>query len=203
MAPIISQLVKYVAHKVVYRKQVEMLPALPTHLFFRAMDSSKGSLNFTQNSLPIAAFALPSGSAARQTGPGHDVLTINTPARGKLKHLVHDEAIKPAPDFIAWSSQSLRKTSPGKGRYRGGLGAHAELKILQPLVASFIQSPQIKMHREIPSFNLAESSEIVLHKSNGEKLIITEAVGQVVLDSSDILIIKTSGGAGFGKPESE
>ena len=110
------------------------------------------------------------------------------------------------PEVLEWrfpirvESFSLRPGSGGRGRYNGGDGVIRKLRFLEPMTVTLLTS-----HRETEPYGLdggeaglcGENS--VIYSDGTEKML--RGNDEINLADGDMIVIKTPGGGGFGKPE--
>ncbi len=110
------------------------------------------------------------------------------------------------PEVLEWrfpirvESFSLRPGSGGRGRYNGGDGVIRKLRFLEPMTVTLLTS-----HRETEPYGLdggepgLRGENSVIYSDGTEKML--RGNDEINLADGDMIVIKTPGGGGFGKPE--
>jgi 5-oxoprolinase (ATP-hydrolysing) len=95
---------------------------------------------------------------------------------------------------------AIRRSSGGKGRFRGGDGVTRSIEFRQPMQAAILSN-----NRRVPPFGLdggepgAPGRNYVI-RSSGEREELA-GVDETVVEAGDVLVIATPGGGGFGRPD--
>ncbi|MDH3640097.1 MAG: hydantoinase B/oxoprolinase family protein, partial [Gammaproteobacteria bacterium] len=94
----------------------------------------------------------------------------------------------------------IRPGSGGAGRYRGGDGVVRRIRFLEPMTVSILSG-----HRRVPPFGLAggepgQCGENRVERADGTVEVLTGA-DRRDLEASEVFVIETPGGGGFGTPE--
>ena len=110
------------------------------------------------------------------------------------------------PEVLEWrfpirvESFSLRPGSGGRGRYNGGDGVIRKLRFLEPMTVTLLTS-----HRETEPYGLdggeagLRGENSVIYRDGTEKML--RGNDEINLADGDMIVIKTPGGGGFGRPE--
>ncbi len=110
------------------------------------------------------------------------------------------------PEVLEWrfpirvESFSLRPGSGGRGRYNGGDGVIRKLRFLEPMTVTLLTS-----HRETEPYGLdggeagLRGENSVIYSDGTEKIL--RGNDEINLADGDMIVIKTPGGGGFGRPE--
>ncbi len=110
------------------------------------------------------------------------------------------------PEVLEWrfpirvESFSLRPGSGGRGRYNGGDGVIRKLRFLEPMTVTLLTS-----HRETEPYGLdggeagLRGENSVVYSDGTEKML--RGNDEINLADGDMIVIKTPGGGGFGRPE--
>ena len=110
------------------------------------------------------------------------------------------------PEVLEWrfpirvESFSLRPGSGGRGRYNGGDGVIRKLRFLEPMTVTLLTS-----HRETEPYGLdggeagLRGENSVIYSDGTEKML--RGNDEINLADGDMIVIKTPGGGGFGRPE--
>ncbi len=110
------------------------------------------------------------------------------------------------PEVLEWrfpirvESFSLRPGSGGRGRYNGGDGVIRKLRFLEPMTVTLLTS-----HRETEPYGLdggeagMRGENSVIYSDGTEKML--RGNDEINLADGDMIVIKTPGGGGFGRPE--
>ncbi|MEJ2198143.1 MAG: hydantoinase B/oxoprolinase family protein, partial [Desulfuromonadales bacterium] len=110
------------------------------------------------------------------------------------------------PEVLEWrfpirvETFALRPGSGGRGRYNGGNGVVRRIRFLEPMTATLLS-----LHRETEPYGLdgglpGARGENSVELADGTKRLL-KGNDEVQLAAGDLIIIKTPGGGGFGKPE--
>ncbi|MFJ3927072.1 hydantoinase B/oxoprolinase family protein [Streptomyces sp. NPDC090022] len=95
---------------------------------------------------------------------------------------------------------SLRAGSGGEGRWHGGDGAVRKLRFREPMTVSVLSG-----HRRIPPYGMAGGFPGALGSNHVERVdgTTTPVAGcdSVAVQPGDVLVMKTPGGGGYGKPD--
>jgi N-methylhydantoinase B/oxoprolinase/acetone carboxylase alpha subunit len=185
LAPLVSQMVAAAGAKVTLRKSIPVFLSEPSYLCFRSPQAQK-------------TLSLAPGGCATGEQSGIDC----SPSLFK-RNSNQNTSIKTEKDSSLFKTLkvAIRKDSGGKGLFKGGQGQVRELEILTDLELSYFVPVGFKNKREIPPLKKGEPGHLMLLKKNGEKLNLTGSFGSVQLNTGDILIAATEGGAGYGQPE--
>ncbi|MCP4342032.1 MAG: 5-oxoprolinase [Desulfobulbaceae bacterium] len=107
------------------------------------------------------------------------------------------------PEVVEWrfpvmlESFAIRKGSGGKGAFKGGDGVVRRMQFLEPMTATILSS-----HRETEPYGLeggeaGKCGENSVIRKDGT-VISLKGNDEVDMDTSDIFVIQTPGGGGFG-----
>jgi 5-oxoprolinase (ATP-hydrolysing) len=112
------------------------------------------------------------------------------------------------PEVLEWrfpirvESFALRRESGGRGRYNGGDGVIRKVRFLEPMTATLLS-----LHRETDPYGLegglpGKRGKNSVVRADGSSRTL-RGNDEVQLASGDMIVIKTPGGGGFGRPEQE
>jgi len=110
------------------------------------------------------------------------------------------------PEVLEWRYPVLidefciRRSSGGAGRWRGGNGAIRRIRFLEPMSAALLSG-----HRRIAPYGMAggapgEVGSARVERATGERVELA-ACDEINMNESDVFIVETPGGGGYGKPE--
>ncbi|MBC8027979.1 MAG: hydantoinase B/oxoprolinase family protein, partial [Steroidobacteraceae bacterium] len=100
---------------------------------------------------------------------------------------------------VRLESFRIRRGSGGAGRHRGGDGVERRLRFLEPMTAVMLAN-----HRRVAPFGLdgghpgATGDNWIERRDGSEERF--GATFSSAVDSGDVIVIRTPGGGGFGKP---
>jgi 5-oxoprolinase (ATP-hydrolysing) len=100
--------------------------------------------------------------------------------------------------FPVWvESFAIRSGSGGKGRHRGGNGVIRRIRFREAMTAAILSG-----HRVIPPFGLEGGEPGAIGKNSVERgdgaIEILGSKAEVPMNASDVFVIETPGGGGFG-----
>jgi 5-oxoprolinase (ATP-hydrolysing) len=108
------------------------------------------------------------------------------------------------PEVLEWrypvlvDSFTVRRSSGGGGRWRGGDGAVRRLRFREPMTVSTLSG-----HRRVPPYGLAGGAPGALGRNRVERAdgTVVDLAGcdSVEVGAGDVLVIETPGGGGYGK----
>jgi 5-oxoprolinase (ATP-hydrolysing) len=108
------------------------------------------------------------------------------------------------PEVLEWrypvlvDSFTVRRSSGGGGRWRGGDGAVRRLRIREPMTVSTLSG-----HRRVPPYGLAGGAPGALGRNRVERAdgTVVDLAGcdSVEVGAGDVLVVETPGGGGYGK----
>ena len=107
------------------------------------------------------------------------------------------------PEILEWrfpvllEDFTIRKGSGGKGAHRGGDGTIRRLRFLEPMTAAILSG-----HRRVPPYGMAGGEPGACGVNRLERvdgsIVEMKETGQVEAGASDVFVIETPGGGGFG-----
>jgi 5-oxoprolinase (ATP-hydrolysing) len=108
------------------------------------------------------------------------------------------------PEVLEWrypvlvDSFTVRRSSGGEGRWRGGDGAVRRLRFREPMTVSTLSG-----HRRVPPYGLAGGAPGALGRNRVERAdgTVVDLAGcdSVEVGPGDVLVVETPGGGGYGK----
>ena len=108
------------------------------------------------------------------------------------------------PEVLEWrypalvDSFTVRRSSGGGGRWRGGDGAVRRLRFREPMTVSTLSG-----HRRVPPYGLAGGAPGALGRNRVERAdgTVVDLAGcdSVEVGAGDVLVVETPGGGGYGK----
>ncbi|WKE72808.1 hydantoinase B/oxoprolinase family protein [Streptomyces sp. WP-1] len=138
-----------------------------------------------------------SGSGAGDGFPGADVVQT---------HMTNSRLTDP--EILEWrlpvrlEEFAVRHGSGGAGTWRGGDGAVRRIRFLEPMTVS-----TLSQHRRVPPYGMAGGAPGALGANRVERAdgSVTDLGGSGSTDvgPGDLLVIKTPGGGGYGRPSPE
>ncbi|MEU2681928.1 hydantoinase B/oxoprolinase family protein [Streptomyces sp. NPDC007107] len=110
------------------------------------------------------------------------------------------------PEILEWrypvllESFGVREDSGGRGRWHGGRGVERRILFLEPVTVALLSS-----HRRVPPYGMAGGGpgalgEQYVERAGGEKVTPLEGCDTAELDTGDVLVLRTPGGGGYGRP---
>ncbi|MFG5720549.1 hydantoinase B/oxoprolinase family protein [Streptomyces murinus] len=138
-----------------------------------------------------------SGSGAGDGFPGADVVQT---------HMTNSRLTDP--EILEWrlpvrlEEFAVRHGSGGTGTWRGGDGAVRRIRFLEPMTVS-----ALSQHRRVPPYGMAGGAPGALGTNRVERADggVTDlgGSGSTEVSPGDVLVIKTPGGGGYGRPSPE
>ncbi|MYQ98453.1 hydantoinase B/oxoprolinase family protein, partial [Streptomyces sp. SID6139] len=138
-----------------------------------------------------------SGSGAGDGFPGADVVQT---------HMTNSRLTDP--EILEWrlpvrlEEFAVRHGSGGTGTWRGGDGAVRRIRFLEPMTVS-----TLSQHRRVPPYGMAGGAPGALGTNRVERADggVTDlgGSGSTEVGPGDVLVIKTPGGGGYGRPSPE
>ena len=109
------------------------------------------------------------------------------------------------PEILEWrfpvrlAAFNIRAGSGGQGKHRGGDGVERKIQFLSPMNVSILCN-----RRRVPPYGVAggEAGAVGYNsiiRTNGDEQVLAAKASEQ-LNAGDILVVKTPGGGGFGKP---
>jgi 5-oxoprolinase (ATP-hydrolysing) len=109
------------------------------------------------------------------------------------------------PEILEWryplrvERHTVRRGSGGAGHWRGGDGAHRELRFTEPMTVTTLTS-----HRRVPPYGMAGGQPGALgrhwvRRADGS-VTPMDGCDSVSVDAGDVFVIETPGGGGYGPP---
>ncbi|MFJ8860280.1 hydantoinase B/oxoprolinase family protein [Streptomyces sp. NPDC102451] len=110
------------------------------------------------------------------------------------------------PEILEWrypvllESFGVRQDSGGPGRWHGGRGVERRIRFLEPVTVALLSS-----HRRVPPYGMAGGGpgalgEQYVERSGGTSLTPLDGCDTAELDAGDVLVLRTPGGGGYGRP---
>ncbi|MFE4216762.1 hydantoinase B/oxoprolinase family protein [Streptomyces sp. NPDC056844] len=110
------------------------------------------------------------------------------------------------PEILEWrypvllESFGVREDSGGPGRWHGGRGVERRIRFLEPVTVALLSS-----HRRVPPYGMAGGGpgalgEQYVERAGGETVTPLEGCDTAELDTGDVLVLRTPGGGGYGRP---
>ncbi|MFJ8922257.1 hydantoinase B/oxoprolinase family protein [Streptomyces sp. NPDC102415] len=110
------------------------------------------------------------------------------------------------PEILEWrypvllESFGVREDSGGPGRWHGGRGVERRIRFLEPVTVALLSS-----HRRVPPYGMAGGGpgalgEQYVERAGGERVTPLEGCDTAELDTGDVLVLRTPGGGGYGRP---
>lgn len=138
-----------------------------------------------------------SGSGAGDGFPGADVVQT---------HMTNSRLTDP--EILEWrlpvrlEEFAVRHGSGGAGTWRGGDGAVRRIRFLEPMTVS-----TLSQHRRVPPYGMAGGAPGALGANRVERADggVTDlgGSGSAEVGPGDVLVVKTPGGGGYGRPSPE
>jgi 5-oxoprolinase (ATP-hydrolysing) len=109
------------------------------------------------------------------------------------------------PEVLEWrypvriEEHTIRRGSGGKGRWRGGNGATRRVRFLEPMTAAILAG-----HRKVPPYGMAggapgDVGRNWVERADGSRTDLSFA-DETAMGASDVFVIETPGGGGYGSP---
>ncbi|MGW1317203.1 hydantoinase B/oxoprolinase family protein [Streptomyces sp. NPDC002426] len=110
------------------------------------------------------------------------------------------------PEILEWrypvllESFGVREDSGGPGRWHGGRGVERRIRFLEPVTVALLSS-----HRRVPPYGMAGGGpgalgEQYVERAGGDTVTPLEGCDTAELDTGDVLVLRTPGGGGYGRP---
>jgi 5-oxoprolinase (ATP-hydrolysing) len=110
------------------------------------------------------------------------------------------------PEVLEWrfpvllEDFSIRRSSGGAGRWRGGDGAIRRVRFLEVMTAAILSG-----HRRVPPYGMAggapgQTGRNRVERADG-KTVELNGCDSTEMRPGDVFVIETPGGGGFGAPE--
>ncbi|MFB4425955.1 hydantoinase B/oxoprolinase family protein [Streptomyces sp. QL37] len=110
------------------------------------------------------------------------------------------------PEILEWrypvllESFGVREGSGGPGRWHGGRGVERRIRFLEPVTVALLSG-----HRRVPPYGMAGGGPGALGEQYVERVggaVVTplEGCDTAELDTGDVLVLRTPGGGGYGRP---
>lgn len=110
------------------------------------------------------------------------------------------------PEILEWrypvllESFGVREDSGGPGRWHGGRGVERRIRFLEPVTVALLSS-----HRRVPPYGMAGGGpgalgEQYVERAGGQTVTPLEGCDTAELDTGDVLVLRTPGGGGYGRP---
>ncbi|MYQ42462.1 5-oxoprolinase (ATP-hydrolysing) [Streptomyces sp. LamerLS-316] len=110
------------------------------------------------------------------------------------------------PEILEWrypvllESFGVREDSGGPGRWHGGRGVERRIRFLEPVTVALLSS-----HRRVPPYGMAGGGpgalgEQYVERAGGRTVTPLEGCDTAELDTGDVLVLRTPGGGGYGRP---
>ncbi|MFJ2296275.1 hydantoinase B/oxoprolinase family protein [Streptomyces sp. NPDC087894] len=110
------------------------------------------------------------------------------------------------PEILEWrypvllESFGVREDSGGPGRWHGGRGVERRIRFLEPVTVALLSS-----HRRVPPYGMAGGGpgalgEQYVERAGGETVTPLDGCDTAELDTGDVLVLRTPGGGGYGRP---
>ncbi|MFG2155868.1 hydantoinase B/oxoprolinase family protein [[Kitasatospora] papulosa] len=110
------------------------------------------------------------------------------------------------PEILEWrypvllESFGVREAGGGTGRWHGGSGAERRIRFLEPVTVALLSG-----HRRVPPYGMAGGGpgalgEQYVERADGRTVTPLEGCDTAALDTGDVLVLRTPGGGGYGRP---
>ncbi|MFI6124950.1 hydantoinase B/oxoprolinase family protein [Streptomyces sp. NPDC051064] len=110
------------------------------------------------------------------------------------------------PEILEWrypvllESFGVREDSGGPGRWHGGRGVERRIRFLEPVTVALLSG-----HRRVPPYGMAGGGpgalgEQYVERAGGAAVTPLEGCDTAELDTGDVLVLRTPGGGGYGRP---
>ncbi|MFE2060536.1 hydantoinase B/oxoprolinase family protein [Streptomyces sp. NPDC059446] len=110
------------------------------------------------------------------------------------------------PEVLEWrhpvllESFGVRADSGGPGRWHGGRGVERRLRFLEPVTVALLSG-----HRRVPPYGMAGGcpgalGEQYVERAHGGSVTPLEGCDTAELEAGDVLVLRTPGGGGYGRP---
>lgn len=110
------------------------------------------------------------------------------------------------PEILEWrypvllESFGVREDGGGTGRWHGGSGAERRIRFLEPVTVALLSG-----HRRVPPYGMAGGGpgalgEQYVERADGRTVTPLEGCDTAALDTGDVLVLRTPGGGGYGRP---
>ncbi|WP_405696394.1 hydantoinase B/oxoprolinase family protein [Streptomyces sp. NBC_01185] len=110
------------------------------------------------------------------------------------------------PEVLEWrypvllESFGVREDSGGTGRWHGGRGVERRLRFLEPVTVALLSG-----HRRVPPYGMAGGGpgalgEQYVERARGAPATPLEGCDTAELEAGDVLVLRTPGGGGYGRP---
>ncbi|WP_329422114.1 hydantoinase B/oxoprolinase family protein [Streptomyces sp. NBC_01693] len=110
------------------------------------------------------------------------------------------------PEILEWrypvllESFGVREDSGGPGRWHGGRGVERRIRFLEPVTVALLSS-----HRRVPPYGMAGGGpgalgEQYVERAGGDTVTPLEGCDTAELGTGDVLVLRTPGGGGYGRP---
>ncbi|MFE9728526.1 hydantoinase B/oxoprolinase family protein [Streptomyces sp. NPDC005794] len=110
------------------------------------------------------------------------------------------------PEILEWrypvllESFGVREDSGGPGRWHGGRGVERRIRFLEPVTVALLSG-----HRRVPPYGMAGGGpgalgEQYVERADGTTVTPLEGCDTAELDTGDVLVLRTPGGGGYGRP---
>ncbi|MFF3833871.1 hydantoinase B/oxoprolinase family protein [Streptomyces sp. NPDC002458] len=110
------------------------------------------------------------------------------------------------PEILEWrypvllESFGVREDSGGPGRWHGGRGVERRIRFLEPVTVALLSS-----HRRVPPYGMAGGGpgalgEQYVERAGRDTVTPLEGCDTAELDTGDVLVLRTPGGGGYGRP---
>ncbi|MEU3129788.1 hydantoinase B/oxoprolinase family protein [Streptomyces sp. NPDC047726] len=110
------------------------------------------------------------------------------------------------PEILEWrypvllESFCVREAGGGTGRWHGGSGAERRIRFLEPVTVALLSG-----HRRVPPYGMAGGGpgalgEQYVERADGRTVTPLEGCDTAALDTGDVLVLRTPGGGGYGRP---
>ncbi|MFE0082180.1 hydantoinase B/oxoprolinase family protein, partial [[Kitasatospora] papulosa] len=110
------------------------------------------------------------------------------------------------PEILEWrypvllESFGVREDGGGTGRRHGGRGAERRIRFLEPVTVALLSG-----HRRVPPYGMAGGGpgalgEQYVERADGRTVTPLEGCDTAALDTGDVLVLRTPGGGGYGRP---
>ncbi|MDF6022353.1 hydantoinase B/oxoprolinase family protein [Streptomyces sp. JH34] len=110
------------------------------------------------------------------------------------------------PEILEWrypvllESFGVRDAGGGTGRWHGGSGVERRIRFLEPVTVALLSG-----HRRVPPYGMAGGAagalgEQYVERADGRTVTPLEGCDTAALDTGDVLVLRTPGGGGYGRP---
>jgi len=138
--------------------------------------------------------SLPGGVGASSSADGADA--IHFWVRNKLRSSVQEiESLFP----LLIHQIGLKKTSGGKGQYKGGKGLTKEFELLMKAKLQWNLQQRKNPPKGQHGAQDGEPPEILVERKSGSKEKIEKDEGMLLLEKGDRILVSSAGGGGYGK----